>query len=57
MWVAEAYTFRAGRASDLCEHLMSCRRAGFDESNPVPSARLLPAAVLAQRVGLAGLVE
>ena len=31
--------------------------ATFDAPNPVPSAGLLPAALLAQRVGLAGLVD
>ena len=47
------------RASDGCEHLMRLSRVTttFDESNLVPNAGLLLAAVLAQRIDLAGLVD
>ncbi len=38
-------------------HDLSRVTTTFDESNLVPNAGLLPAAVLAQRIDLAGLVE
>jgi len=47
------------RASDRCGASDDLSRVSvsFDESSPVPNAGLLPAAALAQRVDLAGLVE
>jgi hypothetical protein len=38
-------------------HVLSRVSTSFDETNLVPNAGLLPAAVLAQRLNLAGLVD
>jgi hypothetical protein len=46
-----------GIRSVRASHDLSRVSVSFDEANLVPSAGLLPAAVLAQRVGLSGLVE
>ena len=46
-----------GIRSVRASHDLSRVSVSFDEANLVPSAGLLPAAVLAQRVGLSSLVE
>jgi hypothetical protein len=42
---------------DRANHELSRVSVSFDETNLVPSAGLLPAAVLAQRIDLAGLID
>ena len=48
---------RRGHLTVRASHDLSGLSVRFDESNLVPGAGLVPAALLAQRVGLAGLVN
>ena len=57
MRLLRSHVPRVERAPDGCEHRTICLVFGFDEPNLVPSAGLLPAAALPQRLGVEQLVD